>query len=244
MSIQAFLARAGVSALAPLALAQLTFAAGFTHPVTVGVSAATGVPFRPGVAAWQPHQTRAWCTLSQALVAQGVAPQSGEMVITEFMKDPAAVVDTRGEWIEFYNNLPWRVNMEGWMLADDGGSQHVINTGGAGLRARPGHYLVLGNNNDPTLNGGVTIDYVWTGFSLSNTTDQIMLQHADGSIIDRVAYDSTAWPSVPGKAICLRNTSRDVLANDDGANWCAATTPLVAGGTDTGTPKQHNDVCP
>lgn len=255
--------RGALCAALALASSQLTFAAtpvldarvqaaaDFVGPAAPGHA---GLPFHAGSAAWMPNQVRAWHTYARALAIsglgspqalQGTGTQSAEMVVTEFMKDPSAVLDTRGEWIEFYNNLPWRVNMEGWALADDGGSLHVIDTGGAGLRARPGRYLVLGNNGDPTLNGGVTLDYVYSGFSLSNTSDQIVLQHADGSVIDRVAYDSTApWPSSPGKAICLRNSARNVLANDDGANWCLATTPLVAGGTDTGTPKNHNDACP
>jgi hypothetical protein len=61
-------------------------------------------------------------TLTDALACQGPAPQSGEAVITEFMKDPATVADTRGEWIEIYNALPWRLNIEGWTISDDGGS--------------------------------------------------------------------------------------------------------------------------
>lgn len=248
-----------------LAVPQLTYAAvpapeasldalALTAGLAVGPVAAHGpfLPFGAPSAAWSPRQTRAWHSYERALALQRGTPgalqggvaQSGEMVITEFMKDPSAVLDTRGEWIEFYNALPWRVNMEGWALADDGGSLHVIDTGGAGLRQRPGRYLVLGNNGDPTLNGGVTLDYVYSGFSLSNTSDQIVLQHADGTVIDRVAYDSSAWPSIPGKASALRNDMRNVVANDDGANWCAASTPLVAGGNDTGTPKLVNDACP
>lgn len=181
---------------------------------------------------------------SSALALQGGPVQTGEAVINEFMKDPSTVVDTRGEWIEIYNNRPWRLNLEGWSLSDDGGSMHVINTGGAGLRCRPGHSLVLAINGDMSLNGGVHADYVYSGFTLSNTTDQIILSRPSGAVVDRVAYDSTAWPNVPGHAICLKLAARNATSNDDGANWCAATTAISATNADTGTPGADNDACP
>lgn len=170
--------------------------------------------------------------------------QSGIAVITEFMKDPAAVVDTRGEWIEIKNNLPWRLNLEGWTLTDNAGSAHVIDRGGQGLWFFRDQRLVLGNNNDMTLNGGVAIDYVWTGFSLTNTTDQIILLDASGALVDRVDYTSSApWPSVAGQAIALKQSMESATLNDDGANWCLANLPLHSGTTDTGTPGGAN-TCP
>lgn len=174
----------------------------------------------------------------------GAGGQSGIAVITEFMKDPAAVVDTRGEWIEIKNNLQWRLNLEGWTITDNAGNAHVINNGGNGLWFFKGERLVLGNNNDMSLNGGVAVDYVWTGFSLTNTTDQIVLLDANGALVDRVDYTSTApWPTAAGKALALKQNSEAVDLNDDGANWCLSATPLHAGTTDTGTPGSVND-CP
>jgi hypothetical protein len=67
-------------------------------------------------------------------------PQPGAVVITEFMKDPNFVVDTRGEWIEVYNAQPWRVNIEGWTLSDDAGNTVTISNGGLGVRIRTHEY--------------------------------------------------------------------------------------------------------
>ena len=217
--------------------------------------ASESLPFEAPTAAWTPLQTRAWMSLAEAAhigsrsspasALQSGGAQSGEAVISEFMKDPAAVADTRGEWIEIYNNLPWRLNLEGWSLSDDGGSFHTIQTGGVGVLCRPGHHLVLGNNSDMTLNGGVHLDYVWSGFSLSNTADQINLLSPTGSLVDRVAYTSSApWPSAAGKAICVKLSNRNATDNDDGANWCLSSLPMHQNTTDTGTPGRDNDACP
>lgn len=174
----------------------------------------------------------------------GEPSQSGQIVITEFMKDPSTVADARGEWIEVYNAMPWRVNLEGWVLSDDGGAQHVIQAPGGALRLGPGQYLVLGNNADPALNGGVQVDYAWSSFSLGNGADQIMLSKADGTLVDRVAYDDgVLWPDTAGRAIALRNTARTATANDDPANWCHASSPISPTNTDTGTPRADNDIC-
>lgn len=175
----------------------------------------------------------------------GVGAQSGQVVITEFLKDPSHVSDARGEWIEVYNAMPWRVNLEGWILSDESGSQHVIQNGGLGLRMRPGESLVLGIDIDPALNGGVTVDYEYTGFSLGNGADTILLSKPDGTLVDRIAYDDgVAWPDSAGRSISLQIAARDVVSNDVGASWCHGSTPISGTNPDTGTPGLDNDACP
>lgn len=229
-----------------------------THPTSLGALAlvalalassaapsfALDVPvFHGPTVAWRPSETRAWMSFAEANALQGPTAQTGWAVITEFMKDPNFVADTKGEWIEIYNNLPWRLNLEGWVLADDAGSHHVIQAGGL-LCCRPGQTLVLGNNGDTSQNGRVPVNYVWSGFSLANTSDQIVLYAPDGTLVDRVDYTSSApWPSAAGKALSLSPSTHNALDNDDGANWCLATTRLSALNPDTGTPGRDNDPC-
>ena len=178
-------------------------------------------------------------------VALGGGLQTGEVAITEFMKDPVAVADTRGEWIEVRNNLPWRVNLEGWVLADDAGATHVIANGGNGVRLRPGRSIVLGIEADPALNGGVVVDYEYSGFSLGNGADSIVLMRPNGLVVDRVAWDDgVLWPDLPGRSIQVRNEARFALPNDDAGLWCHGTTPISATNADTGTPGADNDACP
>lgn len=210
------------------------------HPVT---------PFESHSPIWSPYRSSPFARGAEAVrsdpaLVLGAGTQSGVAVITEFMKDPAAVSDARGEWIEIKNNLPWRLNLEGWTITDNSGSAHVIDRGGQGLWFFRGQRLVLGSNGDMSLNGGVALDYVWSNFSLSNTVDQIVLLDANGALVDRVDYTSSApWPSAAGKAIALRQNFENAVLNDDGANWCLSSTPLHASTTDTGTPGALND-CP
>lgn len=210
--------------------------------------AQTSALFRGPCAASMPCQTRAWTnagSAENALALQGGGTQTGEVVITEYMKDPNSVTDTHGEWFEIYNALPWRVNLEGWEISDSSGHHHVIANGGTGVRARPGHYLVFGNNGDMATNGGVHEDYVYTSITLLNGAGLIQIAKPGGAIVDSVAYDAVApWPSIAGRACCLKLSARDAISNDNGANWCSASTPISPTNTDTGTPGADNDACP
>jgi len=174
-----------------------------------------------------------------------LAPPSWRVAITEFMKDPSHVSDSTGEWFEIYNPMVWRLNIEGWTIGDDGGPQHTISNGGQGVYVRPGEYLVLGRSADPTANGSVTVDYVYTGFTMSNGADQIVLRRRNGQVTDRVAYDDgVLWPDQSGQSICLDPAFLDPAANDDAANWCHGVSAIGNGNPDTGTPGTVNDPCP
>lgn len=167
------------------------------------------------------------------------------VVITEFMKDPAAVSDTSGEWIEVHNPLPWRLNLEGWSIGDDDGPEHTIDNGGAGVYVLPGGHLVLGRNADTATNGGVLVDYVYSTVSLANGADEIVLRRRNGQIADRVAYDDgVLWPDLAGQSISLTPAASDPASNDDPMNWCHATSAIAGTGSDLGTPGAPNDVCP
>lgn len=186
-------------------------------------------------------------TASPAQLVQGEPsppPPSWRVVITEFMKDPAHVGDSQGEWIEVYNPMPWRLNLEGWTLGDDNGAQHTISNGGQGVYVRPGDYLVLGRSADLATNGGVDVDYVYSSFTLSNGSDQIVLRRRNGLVAERIAYDDgVTWPDQGGQSISLDPNWLDPVSNDDGARWCHSTTAIGNGNTDTGTPGFANDPC-
>lgn len=169
----------------------------------------------------------------------------GKPVISEFMKDPKAVSDSAGEWVEIYNAGSYDLNLEGWALADAGSNFHVIQNGGAGLIVPPGGRVVLGNNADPALNGGVAVDYKYSSFTLGNAADQILLVTPGGTQADGIAYDDGVfWPDVGGVAAALDPMSHDASANDDGSAWCGAVTPQSPGSPDLGTPGERNAACP
>ena len=97
-------------------------------------------------------------------------------------------------------------------------------------------FVVLGADNDPSLNGGITMDYVYNGFTLSNLWDEVILVHPSGVIIDSVYYDNgNTFPDESGKSMMLLNP---VLDNSPGENW--ATADIVFGSGDYGTPGETN----
>ena len=170
-------------------------------------------------------------------------PGGASIVITEFMKDPAAVGDSVGEWIELQNVGTAAVDIEGWILSDLGSDSIALVGSGSGIVIPAGGALVLGRSADPAVNGGVPVDFVYASYTLSNGDDEIVLSLPGGQLVDQVAYDG-AWPGDPGRSVSLRPSARDAAANDDPLVWCSSSTPLVPGGTDTGTPGAANDPCP
>ncbi len=159
------------------------------------------------------------------------------VVINEIMQNPDAVTDANGEWLELYNAGASSVDIGGWTLRDDGSDSHVI----AGSLVIPaGGYAVLGRNGDPGTNGGYTPDYVYSGFTLANTVDEIVLEDGNGAIVDRVDYTGTSpWPNPTGASMELAATNLD---NNVGSNWALATTRggSYSGAGDFGTPGAAN----
>ena len=158
------------------------------------------------------------------------------IVINEIMQNPSAVSDNKGEWFELYNNDTQTVDINGWIIKDDGSDYHVIDNGGP-LTIAPGDYLVLGINDTMSVNGGVPVDYMYDHFVLSNSSDEVVLVYSDGiTEVDRVNYDNGAtFPDPNGKSMELKNPDYD---NNVGSNWDVSTNPYGDG--DLGTPGEKN----
>ncbi len=159
--------------------------------------------------------------------AQSVNPA---LVITEIMPNPAAVDDDAGEWFELYNPSSEDVDIDGWIIKDNDLDSHQISNGGPLLVPAFG-YLVLGIDANVGNNGGNSIGYLYSGFTLANTNDEIVLVDSADNEIDRVEYDEATFPSTPGAAMALNAPEDD---NAIGSNWSAAT--AVFGIGDLGTP--------
>ena len=174
----------------------------------------------------------------------------GEVITTEFMRDPSGISDGDGEWIEIYNTTGGPIDIEGWYLADDDTDLHQIDTGGSGLIVPAGTYAVLGANAD-TLVSGVTLDYEWSGFFLSNSTtsggDEIRLLDPVGFEVDRLKYSvPDGWPLAASDSTRLDAGSLDGVSNDDPANWCLDVASVYEAifGINSGTPGSDNGTCP
>ncbi|HHO50831.1 MAG TPA: lamin tail domain-containing protein, partial [Deltaproteobacteria bacterium] len=168
--------------------------------------------------------------------ADAIAP--GELVINELIQDPNAVDDGDGEWFEVYNASGRTLDLDGLIVRDDGVDGFVVS---GPLPVPAGGYLVFGINADPVANGGVSIDYAYSGMILGNADDEIVLENA-GGIIDAIAYDDGAtFPDPTGVSTSLDPGYRDAISNDNGAYWCPASSAFGAG--DHGTPGTGNDPC-
>jgi len=122
----------------------------------------------------------------------------GNVLITEMMANPAAVSDSNGEWFEIFNTTSNPIDLNGLHIRDNGSNQHTINTA-MPLWIPPRDYFVLGRNGDSSSNGGYTADYVYSDFTLGNSSDAIILEF-NGSLIDSLIYNSSMF-GTPGNSI-------------------------------------------
>ncbi|NNK38689.1 MAG: lamin tail domain-containing protein, partial [Xanthomonadales bacterium] len=151
---------------------------------------------------------------------------SAQLVINEIMQNPSAVADSAGEWFEIHNPTAGAIDIDGWTVEDNDIDSFVIANGGP-LLVPAGGYVVLGNNADSGTNGGVAVDYEYSGMALANGGDELVL--LDGGLVevDRVEWDGgPAFPDPTGASMALKDPALD---NNVGANWCTASTPFSAG---------------
>ncbi|MCP5031401.1 MAG: ExeM/NucH family extracellular endonuclease [Actinomycetia bacterium] len=166
-------------------------------------------------------------------------PAVGDLVITEVMQNPSAVSDSNGEWFEVKNQSGAEINLDGWMISDAGTNSHVIS---GEVKVPAGGYAVLGINAVSSANGGVAVDYEYSGMFLANSDDEVILTSPGAVEFDRIEYDGgPLWPDPIGASMNLDPPSTEYTSNDDGANWCEGSASFGAG--DRGTPGADNTTC-
>ena len=153
-------------------------------------------------------------------------PSPYDVVVTEVMVNPSAVSDSYGEWFELYNAGSSTVSMNGWLLLDNGSNEHNVTS----ISIDSGEYIVFGRNTDSAVNGGYDADYVYSGFQLGNSDDEIKLIDAEGRIVDVIEYNSS-FPYSSGASMYLKNITYD---NAVDTSW--AMSDMEYGSGDLGTP--------
>ncbi len=166
----------------------------------------------------------------------------GDVIITEIMINPSAVTDSNGEWFELFNTRSETVDIRGWTIQDNSGHPHVIPTTEPSL-IPPNDFFVLGKNADLSTNGGVPVGHQYTEFLLNNNGDTLFIFDVNDEEIDRVDYGTGSFAVPTGASLNLDPIHFDFNNNDNGANWCASTTPIGTG-LDLGTPGTANEPCP
>ena len=139
-----------------------------------------------------------------------------DIIITEIMQNPDSVSDNNGEWYEVFNNTDSPVDMLGWIMKDNGSNEHTILTS---LVVPAYGFAVLGNDDNPATNGGYTCDYMYDGFFLGNSDDEIILYLPDGiTEVDRVEWDGgPIWPDPHGASMVYTGVPSE--DNNNGAIW-------------------------
>ncbi|MEQ1506846.1 MAG: lamin tail domain-containing protein [Myxococcota bacterium] len=163
----------------------------------------------------------------------------GDLVITEVMFNPVAVLDSGGEWFEIYNPTSAPIDLNGLVVRDKAGAGTFTVTSSVVVGSRD--QVVFVRVGAPALNGGIPFDYDYPNtFSLTDTTDQIWLQNASGTILDKVEWKAT-WPKPAAGSMKL---GKQYYKQDNNVleNWCASTEIMSDG--DAGSPTVINTNCP
>jgi hypothetical protein len=79
------------------------------------------------------------------------------------------------------------------------------------------YHLKTYSNADTTTNGGLSVDYEYSGFTLANGADEILLIDPYGNTVDSIAYDDgSTFPDPNGATMALLELNLD---NTIGGNW-------------------------
>ena len=163
-----------------------------------------------------------------------VAPQPGDVVITEIMPNPDAVDDGDGEWFEVYvgadfdlNGLKVSTEAEAWQ-------DQVVALDCVPVTA--GSYLVFAVNADPEVNGGLPVVDQVVDVSLTNSDGLLRLGYGE-QVLDGISWGSAS----AGVSSALEPSLTDPDHNDDQQYWCAGETPYGDG--DLGSPGAANASC-
>lgn len=164
-----------------------------------------------------------------------VVPESiaaGDIRISELHRDPSAIADTNGEYVEVVNVGAKPIALAGLSLSENGGSVVLASN----YMLVPGRTMVFQVDGVSDRNGGLPLGVPLPANSLAwnNTSDSVVVQQA-GTTIDSLAYVA-GFPGGSGVAA----ERRDLLAPHNPGQWnyAAATTMRASG--EFGTPGATN----
>lgn len=113
------------------------------------------------------------------------------------------------EWIELYNPGPQNIDLEGWILQDEGDIRIQL----AG-EVRAGSFYLLERGDDLTITD-VPADQLYSG-SLSNRGESLRLEGPSGELVDSANLDGGPWPA--GSVRSRRSMERRG-GEDRSGNW-------------------------
>jgi hypothetical protein len=165
--------------------------------------------------------------------ALGQAVVSGDIIITEFMANPAASPESNGEYIELYNKRSVSIDLNGYIIKDDDSDSHTISSS---LIIPAEGFIILSGVTDPLGNGSNISDYQYSGITLANSADEIVLTNSSGNEIARLAYDLSTTNGTSKELNSISNVGTNGEVDD--SNFSNSTTEIGAGSTESnGSPE-------
>ncbi len=140
---------------------------------------------------------------------------NAEIVLTEWMANPATLSDDFGEYFEVYNSGVNPVAIDGWTIRDDGSDSFTI--GGTGISINPGEFFVFGDSENTDTPSYVDFAWVEGAFFLANGADEIIIEDSGANTVVSMFY-SNGDPFGAGTSAVLNNIGSD---DSDEANFLA-----------------------
>jgi hypothetical protein len=196
---------------------------------------ATGAFGSPGVSNEPCSIVEQTTCLDNGTARDVVQPGVGDLVIAEFMANPATPIDDAvGEWFEVVATADFDLN--GVVAGKDPADPkiNIINEDCIALTA--GDHILFARSEDSLVNGGmVDVDYTFS-FGLTNSNSTLFVGVGD-TVIDTITWTSSA----AGASTALDPGSLDALSNDDEGNWCDGKADYGSG--NLGSPRMANPLC-
>ncbi|MDZ7806419.1 MAG: lamin tail domain-containing protein [Gracilimonas sp.] len=155
---------------------------------------------------------------------------SGDVVINEFMYDPAIAYS---EFIELYNKSDKNIDLQNWTLNDNTGNRRTIANSNTEL-VQGGYVILVPDSSLYDQFSDKNILVLGTAFpSLNNSSDDIVIRDQNGTLIDSLTYLSD-WG---GDQVSLERLD-PVAPSIYSENWGDSPSPDLA------TPGTLNDIAP
>jgi len=182
-----------------------------------------------------------------------VKPVLGQLVITEFLANPAApptpdgTVDADKEWFEIANVSAAAFDLNELALTRPGVTTPSVVTSAACMPLAAGAFALFARSADPLRNGGLPAVDATFAFALLDSGMNRSIQVLDGATeLDSLTY-SVAGSAASGRSMELDpdrfSPTLNDLADPTAGEWCQGTT-AYGDGTNQGTPKATNAQCP
>lgn len=156
----------------------------------------------------------------------------GDIRISEVQRNPSAVADTNGEYVEVVNVGAKPIALDGLSLSDNGGSVVLASN----YMLVPGRPMLFQLDGNPARNGGQPLGAAlpYSSLQWANTSDAVVVQQG-GSTIDSLTY-SSGFPGSSGFAA----ERVDLFAPHNSGGWNYAPATAIYGNGDRGTPGAIN----